>query len=316
MSQQNNNGGNVRKNSNIPNSKGKSKKKKKPVFKLSSVFFIFFIVYICSFVAYMFQANSTGDIPTKEDSSGIGKSSHASVSDDEDSTEVNVDSEDQAEVTTVTVSSQVANVVNPVPESETVDEDYLETCLFVGDSISTGYSGYLILDEKNVLAKNGLHPGKLDTTTIEYEGEEVLAIDGVVKSGFKNIYIMLGSNGLGWATNEDMVDGYRNFIQQIQQKVEDANIYIVSVPPVSAKKEDTSEYPTVEEGLVYNTTIDELNAQYLDLANELGVHYLDINSYLKDDTGKLPYDSSSDGMHFDLETYNKVLEYVRCHVAE
>lgn len=307
MSQKNNNG-NIRKNSNGTNNKGKSKKKKKPVFKLSSVFFIFFIVYICSFLAYMFQANSTGEIPTQEDT--IGKSTHSSN---------NVEN-NQFEVTTVTTVQTTdiptsATVENPVPESTPVDEDYLQTCLFIGDSISTGYSGYFLLDAKNVLAKNGLHPGKLDTTTIEYNGQEVLAIDGVVQSGLKNIYIMLGSNGLGWATTEDMVDGYRNFIQQIQEKVQDANIYIISVPPVTSKKEDTNEYPTVEAGLVLNSTIDELNVEYLKLANEMNVHYLDINSYLKDDTGKLPYDSSTDGMHFDLDTYNKVLEYVRSHVA-
>lgn len=88
------------------------------------------------------------------------------------------------------------------------------------------------------------------------------------------------------------------------------------MPPVSAKREDTSVYATIGDGLVYNSTIDELNQLYLNLANELNVHYLDINSYLKDDTGKLPYDSSTDGMHFDSKTYQKVLDYVCSHVAE
>jgi lysophospholipase L1-like esterase len=81
-------------------------------------------------------------------------------------------------------------------------------------------------------------------------------------------------------------------------------------------REDTNEYPTIEDGLVYNSTIDELNELYLDLANEMEVHYLDINSYLKDGTGKLPYNSSSDGMHFDSATYQKILDYVCSHVAE
>lgn len=314
MSQQNSR--NVKGSSSVSNNKGKSsnnKKKKKPVFKLSSVFFIFFIVYICSFLAYMFQANSTGEIPTKDT---VGDSTTSSSINDtsNDTTEETT----QTEITTTTTTTDVsasASVSNPVPESTPVGEEYLDTCLFIGDSISTGYSGYFLLNPENVLAKNGLHPGKLKYTTIEYNGQEVLAIDGVVQSGFKNIYIMLGSNGLGWATNETMVDGYRDFIKEIQEKVEDANIYIISVPPVSAKKEDTSEHATVEDGLVLNSTIDELNVEYLNLANEMGVHYLDINSYLKDDTGKLPYDSSTDGMHFDLNTYNKVLDYVLSHVA-
>ncbi|MGN1411555.1 MAG: GDSL-type esterase/lipase family protein [Oscillospiraceae bacterium] len=313
MSQQNSR--NVGKNTNVSSNKGKSnskKKKKKPVFKLSSVFFIFFIVYICSFLAYMFQANSTGEIPTKDKVGDSNITSNVNNNPNGVNEEVT-----QTEITTITETdiSTSTSVSNPVPESTPVDKEYLDTCLFIGDSISTGYSGYFLLNPENVLAQNGLHPGKLANTTIDYNGNEVLAIDGVVQSGFKNIYIMLGSNGLGWATNETMVDGYRDFIKEVQEKVEDANIYIISVPPVSAKKEDTSEHATVEDGLVLNSTIDELNVEYLNLANEMGVHYLDINSYLKDDTGKLPYDSSSDGMHFDLKTYNKVLDYVCSHVA-
>jgi hypothetical protein len=296
---------------NAPNGNTPSKKKKKrPKFKLSSVFFIFFIVYIASFFAYMVQANTTSEIPTKEDS--VFNSSNKS-SDDEDGT-----ADTSEEVTSAGDDDTVMAMANPVPESDAVDEEYLNSCIFVGDSISEGFSGYFFLDEANVLAKQGLRPDNVDETPVTNDtyGGEVLAIDGIVQSGFKNIYIMLGSNGIGWVDNDKMVEGYKNFINEIKEQVEDANIYVISVPPVTAKREDTSEYETIEDGLVLNSSIDELNRDYLEMANELNVHYLDINSYLKDETGKLPYDSSADGMHFDSATYQKVLDYVCSHIAE
>lgn len=277
-------------------------RKKKPKFRISSIVYIFFIVYIASFFAYMVQANKTNKIPTKEDSIMVGDSSNNSASTEE--------------VTTVDDNATVM-AVNPVAEGTPVGEEYLNTCIFIGDSISEGFSGYFFLDDANVLAKKGLRPDTVCSEVISNPVYgDVLAIDGIVQSGFKNIYIMLGSNGIGWVKNDDMLDGYTEFINQIKDKVADANIYIVSMPPVSAKREDTNEYATIGDGLVYNSTIDELNQLYLNLANQLGVHYLDINSYLKDDTGKLPYDSSTDGMHFDSQTYQKVLDYVCSHVAE
>lgn len=301
MAQQNNS--NVRKDSNTQGSSSNRKRKKKPKFRLSSVFFIFFVVYIASFFAYMVQANANNEIPTKEDSI-FSKG----------------DSEPQESIETTTPEvedNSTIPVVNPVPESVSVTDDYLNSCMFIGDSISEGFSGYYYLDDANVLAKKGLRPDTVCTEVISSKVYgDVLAIDGIVQSGFKNIYIMLGSNGIGWVKNENMINGYRQFINEINEKVQDANVYIVSMPPVTAKKEDTNEYPTIEDGLVYNSTIDELNELYLNLANELNVHYLDINSYLKDDTGKLPYDSSTDGMHFDGATYRKVLDYVCSHIAE
>lgn len=301
MAQQNNS--NVRKDSNIQGNGSNRKRKKKPKFRLSSIFFIFFVVYIASFFAYMVQANANNEIPTRDDS----------IFNKGDS-----EPQNSAETTTLEVEDDnTIAVINPVPESVSVTDEYLDTCIFIGDSISEGFSGYYYLDDANVLAQKGLRPDSLSTETISNPVYgDVLAIDGIIQSGFKNIYIMLGSNGVGWRDNEIMVDGYRDFVKEIQSKIEDANIYIVSVPPVTSKKEDTNEYATVEDGLVYNSTIDELNELYLNLANELNVHYLDINSYLKDDTGKLPYDSSTDGMHFDGATYRKVLDYVCSHIAE
>ncbi|MCC8069442.1 MAG: GDSL-type esterase/lipase family protein [Ruminococcus sp.] len=284
------------------NKKTTNSKKKKPKFKISSVVNIIFIVYIACFLAYMVQVNKTNKIPTKEDSIMVGDSTKVSAENDVTST-----TEDDASIM----------AINPIAEGTPVGEEYLDTCMFIGDSISEGFSSYFFLDDANVLAQKGLRPDTVCTETISnLVYGDILAIDGILQSGFKNIYIMLGSNGIGWNDNEKMVDGYREFIQLIQEEVPDANIYVVSIPPVSALREDTSVYATVEDGLIYNTTIDELNALYLDLANEMNVYYLDINSYLKDDTGKLPYDSSSDGIHFDSATYQKVLDYVCSHVAE
>ena len=285
------------------------KKKKKPKFKLSSVFSIFFIVYVCSFFAYMVQANTTGKIPTKDDTIGTS-------SEDSNST-IDVDSPIEQISITTTESIDSSNLnSNPVPETTPVDESYLDTCLFVGDSISMGFNGYFFVDDANVIAREGLRPDNVEDVNVSYNGQEVAVLDGIVQSGFKNIYIMLGSNGMGWNSNDRMIEGYENFINDIRAKVSGANIYVISVPPVTAEREDTSVYATVEDGLIYNSTIDEFNALLLDMANRLEVHYLDINSTLKNAEGKLPDDITTDGIHFYGETYQQILDFIRSHVVE
>jgi lysophospholipase L1-like esterase len=48
-----------------------------------------------------------------------------------------------------------------------------------------------------------------------------------------------------------------------------------------------------------NENIDAFNSQYVkQVADETDVNYLDINSYFKDETGSLPDDAASDGIHF------------------
>ena len=52
------------------------------------------------------------------------------------------------------------------------------------------------------------------------------------------------------------------------------------------------------------------------MSREEEVYYLNVAEALKDENGNLPTELSGDGMHFGPSTYEKWLEYLRCHRAE
>ena len=60
--------------------------------------------------------------------------------------------------------------------------------------------------------------------------------------------------------------------------------------PVSSLAVNTNEVFT-------NTKIDALNEVIKEAAQNTGVTYLDINSQLKDSSGSLPLEASTDGIH-------------------
>ena len=128
-----------------------------------------------------------------------------------------------------------------------------------------------------------------------------------------NIYILLGTNGVAWYNNDSMIEQYGAFVDDIKTKLPDSKIYIISLTPVGTMKENID---TVENGKVLNSEIDQFNARLLDLANQKNVYYVDVNSELKDASGKLPDDVTRDGMHFTLDVYKKFVNYILTHTAK
>ena len=65
---------------------------------------------------------------------------------------------------------------------------------------------------------------------------------------------------------------------------------------------------TMERVLAYNEKL-------LELAQEREMWYLDLVEALADDTGYLPANVTTDGVHFTAEEYAVWLEYLRTHYA-
>ena len=187
--------------------------------------------------------------------------------------------------------------------------------MFIGDSITTGFSGYKLVPSENVLADVGLRIDNIAEAKIKNprfsEPVNVMAALESVKP--ENVYILLGSNGVAWYNNDTMIEEYGKFIDDIKTKLQNSHIYIISITPVGTMKENID---TIENGKVLNSEIDQFNNRLLDLADEKNVHYLNVNPELKDETGKLPDDVTSDGMHFNLDTYKKFIEYILTHTAK
>lgn len=163
------------------------------------------------------------------------------------------------------------------------------TTVFLGDSITEGFSYHDILPEENVLAGAG--------RTAQFALENV---DALVDRKPRHVFIWLGSTDILWPTDnpqEHSLSHYATLIDAIKAQLPNARITVLSVSPVSAEAEQKEpRYANIE---AYNEGLKTLAAhkqvEYVDVA-PLVVRHSDL------------YDA--DGIHFKKAFYPLLLDFL------
>lgn len=267
------------------------------------------VILIFGLVFYRYMKNTTLEEVLSEDRE-IYVPSFASLlgNDDEDSEGNNSVAEDTE---TESEESAKAEIINPVPECEAVSSDYLDSCVFIGDSITYGLSSYGLVSSSSVYASVSMSIAKVETEEIETQYGTMTVIEALKESEPENIYVMLGTNGAAWLSVDEMYDYFTAFMKKLRNACSDSEIYIISVPPVTSDKETSVEAP------ILNSDLDSFNELLLEYANTNSLHYIDINSYLKDGGSSLPSSyAENDGVHLKYSTYELFINYILTHVAE
>lgn len=278
------------------------KKIRKVRYRLSVVFFGVILIFGLMFYRYM-KTVTLEDVLSENRTITVFSSNTTKKGDDKNKSD---DSNDDSQDT----EKADAEVVNPVPESDAEDASYLDSCVFIGDSITYGLSSYGVVPSSNVLSSVALSVSKIETMQIDTSYGNVTVLEALIEMSPENIYIMLGSNGAAYMTPSEIYMSYSAFLNKVRIACPNANVYIISTPPVTAGKENSAESP------ISNADINELNDKLLEYADLNGVHYVDVSSALKDSSGRLPSDSAeNDGMHFKYSTYETFIDYILRHVA-
>lgn len=275
---------------------GASKKiKRKEKISLVITICIVFMLLIVAAAALFFKFSFGSEALTSDDSSwGISSLSDALLKDPISSPE---------ELKTESFSA--------VPESEDIGEEYFQDAVFIGDSLMMGLGAYGVVDKEKVLADVGLNLDTIwDKQCISTPSGAVTVLDAINLKKPKKIYLMMGSNGIAWVSPDVLADKIELFLSQIMAQQPDSEIYLMSIPPVTqAKFEKDSRYN--------NASIDQYNALLLQLAEKKEIHYLDINSAFKDESGALNIEyAEADGMHFKKIGYDYLYQYLRTHTAK
>lgn len=199
----------------------------------------------------------------------------------------------------------------PLPETDRVRSEYFNDAIFIGDSLTTGIQLYNILPDTTVLASVGINLDNISTKAVIGEAgsqQTILEASSQIDAG--KIYIMLGANGLKGLGVDQTVKLYRSFVDEVRAAHPDAIIYVQSILPINEQKFEANYGYSMT-----NAEIDECNAALLEMTGEAQVYYVDVASVIKDETGGLPADYTTDGLHFKGEYYNKWIDYLKEHTV-
>lgn len=208
----------------------------------------------------------------------------------------------EPELTEPVETPKPATVAEPTAPTD-FETSYFDDALFIGDSITTGLYLYGYLDQSLVYAKLGLAPSTaLDS---EIDGE---TIDSKIKANNpKKIYIMLGTNSVGYADGSYLADCMGELVNHIS-KVSKAKVYVLSIPPVTYYAE--ADY----DNALTTDAINEYNSALKNVINGTKAKFLDLHSVLTAPDGYY-YEEyhEMDGIHFMGSTYQVMLSFLEKH---
>lgn len=231
---------------------------------------------------------------TTEETTTVTETETTTETTTEETTETETESETEGEETTAAASM-----------SSSEYKEHFSDSLFIGDSITVGFSAYGYIGENNVAAKVGLNPSSALTKEIEMPDGSVKTVSArAAELQPKNVYIMLGSNGIQWLSNESMLGSVSELSAEIKSADPDCSVYLLSIPPV------TEVYNNENEGDIMSR-INDYNAELKNIAAQNGCGYIDITTPLQDSTGYFAPDlAEKDGIHFKGRCYTLVLDEI------
>lgn len=203
-------------------------------------------------------------------------------------------------VTTTSAATEESIPAITIPLGE-YEEGFFENIFFVGDSLSTGLVGYEFLPAESVFAQAGLTPSSIMFT--EVKGEMVY--DRAADAEPEYICIMLGTNGIAYLEADFMYEKMKLFIDELRLNCPDAEIVLVSIPPVTAEHETEFPETSIEKIKLYNSCIEKLET-------EMDVIWVETYSILCDDTGFLAEEyAETDGLHLKIHAYPVILSRIQ-----
>ena len=186
-------------------------------------------------------------------------------------------------------------------------EGYMNSCIFLGDSRTVAAVNYGFLQDDNVLAQVGIaHTSFAKNTFTNNSGQQYTMDTFLASHPAPVVYVALGVNGMNGLDEEKYKSTYESLVDDIISKTPSSNLVIMSIWPV----DDNGRY----KNSVQNSWINKYNDFLLQLCENKGIHYLNVNEILTDGNGQMKreYDAG-DGLHYAPAAYTDILEYIVHH---
>lgn len=190
----------------------------------------------------------------------------------------------------------------PVPTPTMVPVDpatIFDQSVFIGNSRMQALYGYNDIPNSSLLAHVGISIDKLATEKDFYSnGEQVTSIEKLKTIDFESLYIMMGSNELGWIYPNVFIEKYVYYLNEVRKINPDVKIYVLNILPVGSDKDRSSSIYNMKNIKKFNEYIDQMGFDYQ-------IEVIDTSKCLVDEDGYLMKEASSDGVHLN-EEYAKI----------
>ena len=191
-------------------------------------------------------------------------------------------------------------------EGPAADEAYFADAVFFGNSMIMGLGAFGGLEQASFIASTSASVVNVVKMKPEEPADaEDAMLDLLCAGDWGKIYIELGVNEIGFEP-EYFVELYGALLDRIEEAQPDAEIVLMGLTPVTAKKDAAG--PTFS-----RERVEAYNAALLELAAERGCWYLDVTEPLAGEDGFLAETESLDGIHPTKEKYPLWADWIRTH---
>jgi len=194
-----------------------------------------------------------------------------------------------------------------ISPKERVEDDFFSDACFIGNSLVDGlklFSGLKTCDFYAVTSLSVFTAGTSNAIRL-HSGGMGTVYQAAAQKNYGKIYVLFGINEIGYGTPV-FRDAYAAMIDRFAAIHPAADIYIMSLSPVSEIKSNMSQIFTM-------ARVREYNAALYELAAEKECYYVDLVDALADNTGYLPENETWDGVHLTVGYYKVWTEYLRTH---
>ena len=184
-----------------------------------------------------------------------------------------------------------------VPEQPEADDVFFAESAILGNSLVDGLQLYSGLKTIEYFSSTGMSVDSI-------MGQDAPLLQSMCSVKHDRVYIELGINEIVYTTDQ-FISRYSKLLDKIIAAQPEAEIYIISVLPVTMAKSTSS---------IYNMTrVNAYNEALYQLAAEKDCRYLDVTSVMIGDDGYLPASWSWDGVHLHASRYSVWENYMRTH---
>lgn len=188
-------------------------------------------------------------------------------------------------------------VYGSFPLSE-ADREFLDGCVFVGDSICSGLMHYEILTPKHVAAQGNIAARNIFDFTFTEGGAELSLLSLLVDRKPQTVVFSMGMNDVNITTKQEFAENYKNLLRTAEGFLPDAKLVVLSITPV----EEDSAFTANEKIDAFNEALREMIEE-----NENWT-YVDISPEMKNAQNALKTDyNGGDGIHLSPDAYGAIL---------